>query len=525
MALIDEMKKGKLFLLIFTSFFFVTVCDGKKEQKLEHIIGDLKGESDKVANEIYAWIDKHSKGLQSHDHTRHQSRDRLRKPGLPNTHKRGNVEKLIKTIKGESDHLANEIYAWINKHGRGFLSRGKSRDIARDHLRSRRSIVKRSNNGNVLDGESIQDVMLDLMSAPHSKGKRHEKKPENKKTKKSSKRKVNKKSKHATTKRSSKKGNKKNRIQKHVKPVSHSKKSKIPRKKKSSSAHVIKGVKRSGGLANLLKVISADPSKKIVVTRGKNDITLDQKSLKFFNRIPKPVLQKLIENIGLNKFFNIDTYISGEKGKEKTKQSIHKSKAGKTSKKSVAKKTVLKKVEGRYRDEKGSGSAMENSAEEEEKIPKIKAVKAKKPSRKGEKKSSFPSKKAKKLADKRATNTKLRKTKKKEEHADSKSKVLQSKKSKAKIHSNIGHQKLAELKDKIKKTNTLKFKVAKALLEHCETQNKLKKVFDNVNASLKEASQLAKAIGKKFGINKSDLDKLTTKHTEEAVQEFLNKIF
>lgn len=467
----------------------------------------------------------------------------MNSPGQPKIRKKLDVEKLVQTLKGESDHLANEIYGWIYKHRKGFLSRGH----AREHLRARRSIKKRSSDS--LEGESIQDVMLDLMNAPHPKEKRHEKKKENKKTKKSLKRKVNKKTKHATSKRSSKKGNKKNRIQKHVKPVSSSKKSKIPRKKKTSSAKVIRAIKKSGGLTDLLKAISADPSKKIVVTKGKNDITLDQKTLNFFNHIPKPLLQKFIENMELNKFFNIDTYISGGKGKANAKKSVRKSKAGpgKTSKKKkILKKIVEKRLHGKpgvksskAHDEKGSGSAMESSAEEEEKNSKMKAVKAKKLSPKGEKKSS---KKAKKVADKGTKNTKLRKAMKKEEHADPKSKVLsklaksrksnkakkqkiQEKEKKRKYFSNIGHKKLAELKDKIKKTNSLKFKVAKALLEHCETQNKLKKVFDNVNASLKEASHLAKAIGKKFGIKKSDLDKLTTKHTEEAVQEFLNKIF
>jgi len=81
------------------------------------------------------------------------------------------------------------------------------------------------------------------------------------------------------------------------------------------------------------------------------------------------------------------------------------------------------------------------------------------------------------------------------------------------------------LKEKIQKTNTLKFKVAQALLAHCETQNRLRQVFDEVNSSLKKAASLAKAIGTKFGIKPSDVEKMTSEHTEGAVEQFLNKLF
>lgn len=81
------------------------------------------------------------------------------------------------------------------------------------------------------------------------------------------------------------------------------------------------------------------------------------------------------------------------------------------------------------------------------------------------------------------------------------------------------------LKEKIQKTNTLKFKVAQALLAHCETQNRLRQVFYEVNSSLKKAASLAKAIGAKFGIKPSDVEKMTSEHTEGAVEQFLNKLF
>ena len=85
--------------------------------------------------------------------------------------------------------------------------------------------------------------------------------------------------------------------------------------------------------------------------------------------------------------------------------------------------------------------------------------------------------------------------------------------------------KINYLKEKIRKTNNLKFKVAQALLAHCETQNRLRKVFDDVNSSLKKAAVLAQAIGKKFGIQQNDIDKITFYHTEGAVEQFLNKLF
>ena len=85
--------------------------------------------------------------------------------------------------------------------------------------------------------------------------------------------------------------------------------------------------------------------------------------------------------------------------------------------------------------------------------------------------------------------------------------------------------KIDYLKEKIRKTNNLKFKVAQALLAHCETQNRLQKVFDDVNSSLKKAAVLAQAIGKKFGIEQNDIDKITSYHTEGAVEQFLNKLF
>ncbi|XP_022781686.1 uncharacterized protein LOC111322783 [Stylophora pistillata] len=88
-----------------------------------------------------------------------------------------------------------------------------------------------------------------------------------------------------------------------------------------------------------------------------------------------------------------------------------------------------------------------------------------------------------------------------------------------------GTSKIDILKEKIRKTNNLKFKVAQALLAHCETQNRLRQVFDDVNNSLKKAATMAKAIGAKFGIKARDIEKMTSEHTEGAVEQFLNQLF
>ena len=92
-------------------------------------------------------------------------------------------------------------------------------------------------------------------------------------------------------------------------------------------------------------------------------------------------------------------------------------------------------------------------------------------------------------------------------------------------HENLHVSKIEFLKGKVTKANNLKLKVARALLAHCETQNRLRQVFDDVNSSLKKAAALAKAIGTKFGIRQSDINKITSHHTEEAVEQFLNNLF
>ena len=109
-------------------------------------------------------------------------------------------------------------------------------------------------------------------------------------------------------------------------------------------------------------------------------------------------------------------------------------------------------------------------------------------------------------------------------HAPQNPEVKQEKGSQVKQQS-PGASKIDILKEKIQKTNTLKFKVAQALLAHCETQNRLRQVFDEVNSSLKKAASLAKAIGSKFGIKPSDVEKMTSEHTEGAVEQFLNRLF
>ena len=111
-----------------------------------------------------------------------------------------------------------------------------------------------------------------------------------------------------------------------------------------------------------------------------------------------------------------------------------------------------------------------------------------------------------------AQQPEVRKDKKEDESSRAKQKIL-------------GSSKIDFLKEKIRKTNTLKFKVAQALLAHCETQNRLRQVFDDVNSSLKKAAALAKAIGEKFGIKQSDINNMTSEHADGAVEQFLNQLF
>ena len=86
-------------------------------------------------------------------------------------------------------------------------------------------------------------------------------------------------------------------------------------------------------------------------------------------------------------------------------------------------------------------------------------------------------------------------------------------------------RKIDYLKEKIRDTNNLKFKVAQALLAHCETQNRLRQVFDEVNSSLRKATLLARAIGKTFGMKQDDIMKMKSEHNEVAVEQFLNQLF
>ena len=139
-----------------------------------------------------------------------------------------------------------------------------------------------------------------------------------------------------------------------------------------------------------------------------------------------------------------------------------------------------------------------------------------------------------KLSKKLKTRDGRRKVKQKDLTSTHSGKVIHSFKTSSKVSNSSTHEhslnnspikKLDSLRHKIRTANDLKLRVAKALLSHCETQNKLKKVFENVNKSLKKASKLAKAIGEKFGISKQDIDHLTSDHTRDVVEEFLGKIF
>lgn len=85
--------------------------------------------------------------------------------------------------------------------------------------------------------------------------------------------------------------------------------------------------------------------------------------------------------------------------------------------------------------------------------------------------------------------------------------------------------KFAALKKKIHRTNELKFRVAKALLAHCATQNKLRDIFRDVNMSLKKAAVLVEIIARKLGIEEGDVQKIMKQHPEKAVQQFISEVF
>ena len=84
---------------------------------------------------------------------------------------------------------------------------------------------------------------------------------------------------------------------------------------------------------------------------------------------------------------------------------------------------------------------------------------------------------------------------------------------------------LAALKKKIHRTNELKLRVAKALLAHCATQNKLRDIFRDVNISLKKAAVLVEIIARRLGMETSDVQKMIKQHPEKAVQQFLSEVF
>lgn len=530
------------------------ISSGTKQDKLERLIKEIKGESDKVASEIYTWIDQHKKGFETYTNPRDKTRDNTRTNLKENKH---DVKNLTKVLKGESDHLANELYTWIDKHtpardhprdgarehprdqirnpgqkhqnshkSSQFLDvfnravtrdkkRGASRGLLkgkslRHHTRRRRAVTE---SGDGLEGKSIQDVMMDLMNAPHeetTKLRKHKTKKITKAKIKKAKSSVRKFKKLVKAKPKPKKSSK--RV-KQVKKTKTSKRSKIPKPKVNFATNPTKSSKtKATGLPDLLKLISADPAKKILVSKVEDNIKFDKKSLEIINEIPKPVLKNLLKNINLEKYFRMKNYLPNVlKGKEmKTKAKVKKDAKIKLKKTVRRTSKVVHKI-GKNKE--------------------IKLIKKAVPTAK--KTAVLKGKKAPKKLIKKPVKVKKKATSVK----NAKSKTKSSIKVKTSVHaqkdfngknrSNVAHaqRKLSVLKEKIKKTNSLKLKVAKALLEHCETQNKLRKIFDNVNASLKEATQLAKAIGKKFGVKKSEVDRMSTEHTEEAVAEFLDKFF
>lgn len=406
-----------------------------------------------MAGELFNWIKKHNKTRdQLRDSAHGQARDQ-ESSGQQRNQRLPHFTSFIQRLFSEESPEDSSKRALLS------------------HARHRRGVTDN------LEGESIQEVMTNLMNAPHKETK--QRKHETKKI-----------TKHKLAKVSKLKKKSKTTKSKSTKPSKRILKNKNPKKKKPAKRSDITKpqIKKSPALPNFLKMIAADPTKKSIISNLGSNFHIDLKSLKIINKIPKPVLKNLLKNIDIKKYVRLSNLIP--KGmKISTKKNTFKGKS--TAKNMVEKNTKI--IKGNV----------------------LKAKKTKVNKKKIGKKSKIKSTRLKKKA--KVTKLLKRKGHVQKKHAK--------KTPSGNTETKHDHAQLSFLKEKIKKTNSLKLKVAKALLEHCETQNKLRKIFENVNNSLKEATRLAKTIGKKYGIKKADVDKMSTEHTEQAVGEFLDKFF
>ena len=241
-----------------------------------------------------------------------------------------------------------------------------------------------------------------------------------------------------------------------------------------------------------------------------------RRAVQILKAMPRKELRNLLKEKGLGKYWNVVKILPKKASKRKGYAVIkfHGKNSKKSTAKNVAKRTRLvkrrkdskKKFKAKH-SKKKTNIHMKRSKQASKTFPttkkgKISSTKKRKHySEKGKKRSSIPKASAK-LSNFQESNRVSKKRKDVQQN-----------------------HKFAALKDKIKRANKLKFKVAQALLAHCATQNNLRNIFRDVNVSLKKAAVLVETIGAKLGMKKSDVEKITNQHPEQAVQQFLNDMF
>lgn len=241
-----------------------------------------------------------------------------------------------------------------------------------------------------------------------------------------------------------------------------------------------------------------------------------RRAVQILKAMPRKELRNLLKEKGLGKYWNVVKILPKKASKRKGYAVIkfHGKNSKKSTAKNAAKRTRLvkrrkdskKKFKAKH-SKKRTNIHMKRSKQASKTFPttkkgKISSTKKRKHySEKGKKRSSIPKASAK-LSNFQGSNRISKKRKDVQQN-----------------------HKFAALKDKIKRANKLKFKVAQALLAHCATQNNLRSIFRDVNVSLKKAAVLVETIGAKLGMKKSDVEKITNQHPEQAVQQFLNDMF
>ncbi|XP_001631916.2 nucleolar protein 58 [Nematostella vectensis] len=429
------------------------------------------------------------------------------------------LDRLIRDAKEESNSLAAEINSWTVEQTDRLLSRDiteaatgrRPRRSVEDTLesvkRSAKKTSRKANKGKTLeskDGDkTVSDAMLDLMKGPMRTEHAQEVTAENKKPTKDEKtRKVLKSKLDKVEKKKSKLGK--------SKEAKNSKKSVVGKKKHEKKAESKKADKKV--------------SKKVVLMKGVQTVTIDHKTMKIIKKIPKSLLHKLLKKSKLDKYLKLASFLSIEgnvkkmkKGSKQAKDSAKRKTTVVTSAGVIKKPIKLAKVMKMIRAHKLTPAKPVNKKKNDKK------EQTQQKEKKNKINNDVKSKSKSKIVKILKSSKKLKKDGRKAKNLKDSKVNIEKAKNSTEDKGSIAE--IAHLKEQVKRANSLKFKVAKALLAHCETQNKLKKVFEKVNASLMNAAKLAKVIGNKYGIKQKDVEKITTLHTQSAVEEFLQKIF